>query len=134
MNKKLLLTFMLTEIVIFSIFGFPIINNPSLAQLILLILIYLIILSIVIYTVMLFTKITDVTDTVKDGIDYSKVTYKFIKSKVMKEKEFKPFDVVIYKPTGEVGLVKSVTDKGVFVLFRIQSTASLCKFEDLENY
>jgi len=46
--------------------------------------------------------------------------------------EFKPFDVVIYKPTGERGLVKRVTENGVFVLFRIQSTANLCKFEDLE--
>lgn len=47
-------------------------------------------------------------------------------------KEFYPFDIVIYKPTGERGLVKSVTENGVFVLFRIQSTANLCKFEDLE--
>ena len=48
------------------------------------------------------------------------------------ETKFKPFDVVIYKPTGERGLVKSVTENGVFVLFRIQSTANLCKPEDLE--
>ena len=46
--------------------------------------------------------------------------------------EYKPFDVVIYKPTGERGLVKNVSESGVFVLFRIQSTAQLCKFEDLE--
>jgi hypothetical protein len=48
------------------------------------------------------------------------------------ERQFEPFDVVVYKPTGERGLVKSVTDFGVFVLFRIQSTAQLCKPEDLE--
>jgi hypothetical protein len=48
--------------------------------------------------------------------------------------EFEPFDVVIYKPTGERGLVKRVTeDGGVFVLFRIQSTAQLCNPEDLEK-
>jgi len=46
--------------------------------------------------------------------------------------KFEPFDIVIYKPTGERGLVKRVTENGVFVLFRIQSTAQLCKFEDLE--
>lgn len=48
-------------------------------------------------------------------------------------KEFYPFDIVIYKPTGERGLVKRVTDAGVFVLFRIQSTGSLCKPKDLEK-
>lgn len=47
-------------------------------------------------------------------------------------KDYKPFDVVIYKPTGECGLVKSTNDIGAFVLFRIQSTAALCKYEDLE--
>lgn len=47
-------------------------------------------------------------------------------------KDYKPFDVVIYKPTGECGLVKSTNDIGAFVLFRIQSTASLCKYEDIE--
>lgn len=47
--------------------------------------------------------------------------------------EYEPFDVVVYKPTGERGLVKRVTENGVFVLFRIQSTAQLCKFEDLEK-
>jgi len=47
-------------------------------------------------------------------------------------KDYKPFDVVIYKPTGERGLVKSTNDIGAFVLFRIQSTAALCKYEDLE--
>ena len=40
-------------------------------------------------------------------------------------KDYKPFDVVIYKPTGERGLVKSTNDIGAFVLFRIQSTAAL---------
>lgn len=49
-----------------------------------------------------------------------------------KQIQFEPFDIVIYKPTGERGLVKKVTENGVFVLFRIQSTAQLCKFEDLE--
>lgn len=48
------------------------------------------------------------------------------------KKDYRPFDVVIYKPTGERGLVKSVTDHGVFVLFRIQSTAALCRYEDIE--
>ena len=46
---------------------------------------------------------------------------------------FKPFDLVLYKPKNEVGLVKSITENGVFVLFRIQSTAALCKPEDLEK-
>ena len=46
--------------------------------------------------------------------------------------KFKPFDIVIYKPTGERGIVKSTNDIGAFVLFRIQSTAALCKYEDLE--
>lgn len=46
-------------------------------------------------------------------------------------KDYKPFDIVIYKPTGERGLVKSTNDIGAFVLFRIQSTAALCKYEDL---
>lgn len=49
------------------------------------------------------------------------------------KEQFEPWDVVIYKPTGERGLVKRVTDSGVFVLFRIQSTAQLCKPEDLEK-
>jgi hypothetical protein len=44
-----------------------------------------------------------------------------------------PFDVVIYKPTGEQCLVKSISENGVFCLFRIQSTAQLCKFEDLKS-
>lgn len=48
------------------------------------------------------------------------------------ENKFEPFDVVIYKPTGERGLVKRTTPSGVFVLFGIQSTANLCKYEDLE--
>lgn len=46
---------------------------------------------------------------------------------------FKPFDLVLYKPRNEEGLVKSITENGVFVLFRIQSTAALCKPEDLEK-
>jgi len=50
----------------------------------------------------------------------------------MMNKDYKPFDVVIYKPTGERGLVKSTNSIGAFVLFRIQSTAALCKYEDLE--
>lgn len=55
------------------------------------------------------------------------------KENIMEETNgFEPFDIVIYKPTGERGLVKRVTDSGVFVLFRIQSTAQLCKPEDLE--
>lgn len=47
--------------------------------------------------------------------------------------DFEPFDVVTYKPTNERGLVKKVTDAGVFVLFRIQSTACLCQPESLEK-
>ena len=47
-------------------------------------------------------------------------------------KNFKPWDIVIYKPTNERGIVKSVNEIGAFVLFRVQSTASLCKFDDLE--
>lgn len=46
---------------------------------------------------------------------------------------FKPFDLVLYKPRNEEGLVKSITENGVFVLFQIQSTAALCKPEDLEK-
>ena len=46
---------------------------------------------------------------------------------------FKPFDLVLYKPKNEEGIVKSITENGVFVLFRIQSTAALCKPEDLEK-
>ena len=48
-------------------------------------------------------------------------------------KELKPFDIVLYKPENKEGIVKRVTDHGVFVLFRIQSTAELCRFEDLEK-
>ena len=48
-------------------------------------------------------------------------------------KELKPFDIVLYKPENQEGIVKRVTDHGVFVLFRIQSTSELCKFEDLEK-
>ena len=47
--------------------------------------------------------------------------------------KYEPFDVVIYKPTGERGLVKSCNDSGVFVLFSIQSTAHHCKYEDIEH-
>lgn len=47
-------------------------------------------------------------------------------------KDYQPFDVVVYKPSGERGLVKSTNDIGAFVLFRIQSTAALCKYEDIE--
>ena len=55
-------------------------------------------------------------------------------NEIQKEMDkYEPFDVVVYKPTGERGLVKRVTEDGVFVLFRIQSTAQLCKFEDLEK-
>lgn len=46
---------------------------------------------------------------------------------------YQPFDVVIYKPTGECGLVKSATEHGVFVVFRIQSTAALCQYKDIEK-
>ena len=46
---------------------------------------------------------------------------------------FKPFDLVLYKPRNEIGIVKSITGCGVFVLFQIQSTAALCKPEDLEK-
>lgn len=55
-------------------------------------------------------------------------------TKIQDELRFKylPFTLVNYKPTDEWGIVKSVSEKGVFVLFRIQSTAQLCKFEDLE--
>lgn len=50
--------------------------------------------------------------------------------------KLQPFDVVIYKDKdkGNVDvLVKSVSDNGVFILPRIQSTAQLTKFEDLEK-
>ena len=55
-------------------------------------------------------------------------------TKIQDELKYKyfPFTIVVYKPTNERGIVKSVSEKGVFVLFRIQSTAQLCKFEDLE--
>jgi len=48
-------------------------------------------------------------------------------------KELEPFDMVLYKPENKEGIVKRVTDHGVFVLFQIQSTAALCRFEDLEK-
>lgn len=53
---------------------------------------------------------------------------KFIKMK----DTFQPFDIVIYKPTGERGLVKSCNGDNTFVLFRKQSTAQCCKTSDLE--
>lgn len=43
-----------------------------------------------------------------------------------------PWDMVVYTPTNEDALVKRVTETGVFCVFRIQSTAQLCRFEDLE--
>lgn len=58
-----------------------------------------------------------------------------IKVKIVRdnsEDKLKPFDVVVYKPTNEQGIVKSINNKGAFVLFCIQSTAQFCKFEDLE--
>lgn len=45
-----------------------------------------------------------------------------------------PFDVVRYIPTNEDGIVKSYNKKGVFVIFRIQSTAAFCRWEDIEIY
>ena len=42
----------------------------------------------------------------------------------------KPFDIVLYKGK-ERGIVKSVAQRGCFVLFGIQSTAHLCKWEDI---
>ena len=64
--------------------------------------------------------------------------YHIINAQILKKmnkkvfKDYKPFDVIIYKPTGERGLVKSTNDIGAFVLFRIQSTAALCKYEDIK--
>ena len=64
--------------------------------------------------------------------------YHIINAQILKKmnkkvfKDYKPFDVIIYKPTGECGLVKSTNDIGAFVLFRIQSTAALCKYEDIK--
>ncbi len=55
------------------------------------------------------------------------------KTSETERQELQPFDLVLYKPTKEEGLVKKVTRDGVFVLFRIQSTAQLCKFEDIEK-
>ena len=46
---------------------------------------------------------------------------------------YSPFDIVLYKPKNEEGIVKRVTRDGVFVLFRIQSTPAFCKFEDIEK-
>lgn len=47
-------------------------------------------------------------------------------------KQLEPWDVVLYTPTNEDALVKCVTDYGVFLVFRIQSTAQLCRFEDIQ--
>jgi hypothetical protein len=50
--------------------------------------------------------------------------------------KLKPFDIVIYtdfKGQNYDVLVKSVTENGVFCLERIQSTAVLFKFEDLNK-
>lgn len=47
-------------------------------------------------------------------------------------KQLEPWDVVLYTPTNEDALVKYVTDSGVFLVFRIQSTAQLCRFEDIQ--
>ena len=47
-------------------------------------------------------------------------------------KQLEPWDVVLYTPTNEDALVKCVTDSGVFLVFRIQSTAQLCRFEDIK--
>jgi hypothetical protein len=46
--------------------------------------------------------------------------------------QLKPFDMLLYIPTNKDCLVKRVTDAGIFCIFRIQSTAELCKFEDLK--
>lgn len=48
-------------------------------------------------------------------------------------KQLEPWDVVLYTPTNEDALVKRVTDSGVFLVFRIQSTAQLCRFEDIQR-
>lgn len=48
-------------------------------------------------------------------------------------KQLEPWDVVLYTPTNEDALVKRVTDSGVFLVFRIQFTAQLCKFEDIQQ-
>ena len=47
-------------------------------------------------------------------------------------KQLEPWDVVLYTPTNEDALVKRVTDSGVFLVFHIQSTAQLCRFEDIQ--
>jgi hypothetical protein len=54
--------------------------------------------------------------------------------------KLQPFDVVIYKEKfagdrvyNKDVLVKRVTENGVFCLDKIQSTAALYKFEDLES-
>ena len=49
-------------------------------------------------------------------------------------KQLEPFDVVIYKPTREQALVKSVNERGAFLLFQIQSTAQFCAIETIERF
>lgn len=48
--------------------------------------------------------------------------------------ELQLFDLVVYLPTNEDALVKRVTENGVFCIFRIQSTAQLVRFEDIETF
>lgn len=48
-------------------------------------------------------------------------------------KQFEPWDVVLCTPTNEDALVKRVTDSDIFLVFRIQSTAQLCRFEDIQK-
>jgi hypothetical protein len=71
-----------------------------------------------------------VTKEIEEYNQYIELKEKFEENGV---NGFKPFDVVLYKPKNEEGIVKSITENGVFVLFRIQSTAALCKPEDLEK-
>ena len=47
-------------------------------------------------------------------------------------KQLEPWDVVLYTHTNEDALVKCVTDCGVLLLLRIQSTAQLCRFEVIQ--
>ena len=71
------------------------------------------------------------SDSFKEVCDKFDEEYKY-KTYNMHPK-YEPFDIVIYKPTNERGLVKSCNDSGVFVLFSIQSTAHHCKYEDIEH-
>lgn len=70
------------------------------------------------------SSFSDLAQTIKEEIWDNTETGKANSS-------FEPFDIVIYKPTKERGLVKKVTDAGVFVLFGIQSTSQLCQPESL---